>query len=220
VANLTLDQQGSASGTIDLTFNGAAALYWRQRSLTGDQQSLEHELTRDLERMLPGGMEVKVSSIDKLTDYEEPLQVSYAVKGAIGSSAGKRLLIPGDLFETNTRPMFVHEKRDNVVAFHYASTTRDAIRIKLPPSLAIESAPATKQIPFTSTAAQAPLLGVYNLKTETGPAAITVRRDLLLGEIFYLQKEYPDLRSFYGKFETADQEPIVLKQAATASTGD
>ena len=202
-ANLNLDEHGTATGTIRLIFKGAAALAWRQRSLTGDEESLQHELTHELERMLPGSMEVKVSSIDKLTDYEQPLAVTYAVKGAIGSSTGKRLLIP-ELFEANTKPAFVHEKREVAVAFHYASSTRDAIRINLPPGFQIESAPTSNQIPFGK-------FGLYSLKTERSPTSITLRRDLLLGEIIFLPKEYSDLRGFYSKFETQDQEPVVLK---------
>jgi Domain of Unknown Function with PDB structure (DUF3857)/Transglutaminase-like superfamily len=204
VANLTLDQHGTAAGTIKLTFHGESALAWRQRSLTGDPESLEHELTEDLEHMLPGGMDVKISTIDKLADYEAPLVVSYSVKGAIGSPAGKRLLITGDLFETNTKPAFVHEKRETAIAFHYASSTRDAVRINFPAGFEIESSPASSQIPFQKFA-------VYSLKTEPAPTSITIRRNLLVSEILYMQKEYPDLRTFYSKFETADQEPIVLK---------
>jgi hypothetical protein len=210
VANLNLDEHGVATGTIKLTFHGESGLAWRQRSLTGDQESLERELTENLEHMLPGGMDVKLSSIGKSTDYEEPLVVSYNVKGAIGSPAGKRLLITGDLFETNTKPAFVHEKRETAIAFHYPSTMRDAIRISFPAGFQIESAPATNQIPFQKFA-------VYDLKTETTPTSITIRRNLLVSEILYRQKEYPDLRTFYSKFETADQEPVVLKATPTGA---
>jgi hypothetical protein len=210
VANLNLDEHGIATGTIKLTFHGASALSWRQRSLTGDQESLERDLTDDLEHMLPGSVEVKVASIGKLSDYEAPLVVSYTVNGAIGSAAGKRLLIPSDLFETNAKPMFVHEKRETTVAFDYASTDRDAIRINFPSSFTVESAPARSEIVLEKR-------GVYVRTAESSPTGVTVRRNLLLGEIIFPQKEYPDLRGFYSKFETADQEPVVLKLTAPAA---
>jgi hypothetical protein len=210
VANLNMDEHGIATGTIKLTFHGASALNWRERSLTGDQESLEHDLTEHLEQMLPGSMEVKVASIAKLSDYEEPLVVSYSVNGPIGSSTGKRLLIPSDLFETNTKPIFVHEKRETTVAFDYASTARDAIRINFPPSFTIESLPGSNEIPFEKR-------GVSTRTAEASPTSVNVRRNLLLGEIFFQPKEYPDLRSFYTKFETSDQEPVVLKLTAPAA---
>jgi len=210
VANLSLDEHGVATGTIKLTFHGDSALRWRQRALSGDQESLEQELTKHLQQMLPGGMEVKLASVAKQSDYEEPLVVSYNVSGPIGSSTGKRLLIPGDLFETNAKPVFVHEKRETTVAFHYPSSARDAIHISFPPSFTIESAPGSNEIPFEKR-------GVYKRMAETSPTSVTVRRNLFLAEVFFQPKEYADLRSFYTKFESADQEPVVLKLTAPAA---
>jgi hypothetical protein len=40
-----------------------------------------------------------------------------------------------------------------------------------------------------------------------------------LGQI-YPVAEYPDLRAFYGKLENKDQEPVVLKAAASAPAGN
>ena len=57
---------------------------------------------------MPGGMEVKVASIEKLEDYEQPLAVNFTVKGGIGSSTGKRILLPADIFEVNSKPSFPH----------------------------------------------------------------------------------------------------------------
>jgi hypothetical protein len=50
---------------------------------------------------------------------------------------------------------------------------------------------------------------------------VTVFRNLLRGQIVYLPKEYPDLRGFYNKLETADQQPLILRLAAatTAQAG-
>jgi hypothetical protein len=52
VANLTIDETGAMSGTIDMTFAGAAALSWRQTALRGDAESLNHALQESLEAML------------------------------------------------------------------------------------------------------------------------------------------------------------------------
>jgi hypothetical protein len=212
VANLTLDGQGVATGKVVMTYAGLNALYWRQRSLEGDQESLEHELKTHLEDMLPGGVEVKFGSIDKLKEYEEPLVVTYEIKGGIGSSTGKRLLIAGDLFEGNEKSPFVHEKRETPVVFHFPSTTRDVVRVTFPKNFEAESVPEGDTITFEKHA-------VYALKSEKTATSVTIRRDLFMGEIFYLVPEYQDLRGFYTKFETKDQEPVVLKVAAPVSGG-
>ncbi len=49
--------------------------------------------------------------------------------------------------------------------------------------------------------------------------SITARRNFELGSIYYTPDEYPQLRDFYNKFETKDQEPAVLKAAAPAASG-
>ena len=145
VANLTLNEQGVATGTVKMTYIGAPALQWRQTSLQGDEESLKRDLRTSVENLLPRGLEIKVASIDKLTDYEEPLTVVYDVKGELGSATGKRLLLPGDVFEANSKATFPHEKRDVAVYFHYGHMVQDAVRINFPKNLAVESVPVQQQ---------------------------------------------------------------------------
>ncbi len=213
IADLKIDDHGEATGTIKLTWTGAPALAWRQTSLRGDDTSLRREIRVSVERMMPKDMDVKVVSIEHLNDYEQPLGVNLEIKGQIASSTGKRLIIPADLFEFNETPAFPHEKRDVAVYFEYASTVQDAVRITFPPELAIESQPANDNIPFGKTA-------VYSMYSKPAPNSLTVFRNLLRGEIIYTTTEYPDLRTFYNKLDTKDQEPIVLKVATPASAGN
>jgi hypothetical protein len=207
VANLDLDEQGVATGTVVVRFAGDPALKWRQAYLTGDREGLERDLKESLVAMLPGGMEVKVSKIDKLMEYEGPLDVSFTVHGPIGSGTGKRLLVQGDLFTTNDKARFTLDKRQYPVAFEYAYNARDVVRITFPSSFSIESMPATASQTFRKYA-------LYGMKSESGTNSVTVRRDLVVAEIFFDQKDYPELRSFYTQFESKDQEPVVLKLAA------
>lgn len=203
VANLTMDQQGIVTGTVTMTYMGSPALQWRHRSLAGDSTSLERELKTSMEQLLPQGMDVKVSSIQKLTDYEQPLAVNFDVKGLIASSTGKRIILPGDIFETNSKTTFPQEKRSIGVYFEYAHTTQDAVRVKFPTSLAVESLPAAAVYRFLKFA-------VYNLKTESTPTSVTFRREFALGDVIFTPEDYPALRTFYGQFENKDQESVVL----------
>ncbi len=213
IADLTMDEHGEMTGTVKMTWTGAPALSWRQSYLRGDSTSLNRDLRVALERLLPNGMEIKVVGYQNADEYEQPLIVSYEVKGHMGSSTGKRLLVPSDLFEANSKPTFAHEKRESLVAFEYASTVQDAVRVTYPRSLGVESVPANQQLPLKKFA-------VYGLKTEATPTSFTVHRDFFLGTILYKVDEYPDLRGFYNKFETKDQEPVVLKVLATSAAGD
>jgi hypothetical protein len=211
IADLVIDEHGMVTGTVKLTYTGNPALHWRQQSLTGDATSLERELRLSLEQILPQGMEVKVTSIEKLEDYEQPLIVSLAAKGTLGSFTGKRIFLPGDVFESSTKASFPQEKRDIPVYFTYPYMMQDAVRVKFPAGLNVESLPATEKIPFSSFA-------VYSLSTSSTPSTVTVQRSYSLGETIYLPKEYPELRSFYSKMETKDQESVVLTTAPVTAS--
>ncbi|MDP9038984.1 MAG: DUF3857 and transglutaminase domain-containing protein [Acidobacteriota bacterium] len=209
-ANLTLNDHGEATGTVKLTYTGAPAVEWRQKSLRGDDTSLRRELRTTAEELLPHGMDVQVGAISNLTEYENPLVVAFEVKGAIGSGTGKRLLLPADIFESNARITFPHEKRELAVYFPYPYILQDASRITFPAAFAMESVPAAESVPFQKFAA-------YQFRTESTPTSITVRRDFELGNVLFTSAEYPALRAFYTRMETKNQEPFVLKVAAPAA---
>jgi len=210
VADLSIDQQGDVTGIISMTYMGSPALRWRQRSLTGDATSLEREIRTSVERLMPQGIEVKVASIDQLENYEKPLVARLEVKGTLGSSTGKRLLIPSDIFEANSKPTFPQEKREVPITFQYAHMNQDAVRIKFPATLAVESLPTNEKTAFEKFA-------LYNMTAESTPTSFTVRRNYSLGEIFFKTEEYPQLRSFYSKFENKDQDTVVLTSAPVAA---
>lgn len=212
VADLTLDPQGTATGTVKITWTGAPALRWRQASLRGDATSLSHDLQVAVEHLMPTGTEVHVGAIEHLTDYEQPLTVNFAIKGQIASATGKRLILPADIFEVNATPSFPHEKRDVAVYFEYATLLQDAVRITFPTGYALESQPADEKLPFGQLAA-------YTMDSKVTPNTITVFRNFSRAIIISPVSEYPSLRAFYTKLETKDQESIVLKAAATSAPG-
>ena len=90
---------------------------------------------------------------------------------------------------------------------------QDAVRSKLPKALTIESAPSAAKAGFAQFAG-------FSMTSETAPDSITLRRDYALGEFFYKQEEYGDLRKFFQTMEAADQQTLVLKQVTEAKGGE
>jgi hypothetical protein len=209
IGDLAMDEHGVVTGALKMTYTGESALNWRHQALSGDDASLNRELRTSVEHMLPASMNVEVASIEKLQDYEQPLVVKFNVKGPIGSPTGKRLLVPNDIFTSNSKPLFPHEKREVAVDFRYSYWTQDAVRIVYPATFKVESSPSPDKFQFQNFAA-------YSLSSTANTNSITMRRDFVLGEVIYFEKEYPDLRAFYNKFGTKDQENIVLTVTAPA----
>ena len=212
IADFTMDDAGKVSGTVILSYTGDPALSWRHEALQGDEASLKKQLREEVEGMLPGGMDVKVTEIRHLTDYELPLNVTCEVKGGVGAPTGKRLLIPAALFEVNQKPLFHEEKRELSVDMHYGSFSQDAVHIKLPATFGIESIPETGDVKFPNNAA-------YKLTTTKNTDGYLIQRDIVVGRPIFGPESYPDLRGFYSKVQTKDQESVVLIRTAGASTG-
>ena len=213
LADLTLGKDGDATGTIRYNFTGNYALRWRHAYLRGDQTSLEHDLTASVQNLLGKSTDVKISSVQNLTDYEKPLSVLFDIKGPIASSAGRRTLIASDLFEEQSHPTFPSKERKDGVFFHYGHMDQDVVRIHYPADYVIESIPKTEDIPFQKYA-------LYRYKVEQTPGYYTIRRDFLIGEIVFKPEEYQALRTFFTNFETKDREPVVLKPATPTQGGN
>lgn len=203
VANLDMDDKGGVKGKIDLSFTGSAALHWRQVALRGDEQSLHHALRTELERMVPKSLDVKVTEVKNLTDYDQPLMVSYSVKGELGTSTGKRMVLPSDLFTANESATFPHEKREVAVYFHYPQVIQDAVRVNFPTTLMVEAAPPAGKLNMEKT-------GLYNLTVTPAAGNFVTRRAFLFGDVVVPVAQYSSLRTFYSQFETKDQESVIL----------
>jgi hypothetical protein len=215
VANLKMNDAGEITGTIKLTFVGSPAIRWRHAALRGDDESLRHQLREHLEAMVPKTLEIKVDKIDGIEEYEKPLVVSYQVTGRLGTSTGKRLVMPVDVFEAEATASFPHEKREQAVYFSYPNMTKDAQRIIVPAGFSVEAVPEKAQ--FTLPGQEA-----YALTVTSDASGFTSRRDRIQGEIIVLLKDYGALRNYYVQFESKDQESVVVKTAGagTASGGE
>jgi hypothetical protein len=211
IGDLKLDEHGRAEGTVTLTFTGDPALNWRHKALEGDETSLKTDLHDELTRMLPGGMEVTVDKIENLQEFEQPLKITFKAEGPVGSPTGKRLLVPANLFEANSKPIFTEPKRDIAVDMHYASDIRDAVRFTFPPTVSIESAPEPAKAMMDKSA-------LFTTNVKQTPTSITTFRNLTLGHALFAAGEYPDLHDFYTKVASKDQETLILTHAPTTTT--
>jgi len=213
VANLKMDDAGQITGTIDLGFSGADAVEWRHRALSGDEESLNHALRTHVEEMVPRSLQVKVNKIENVTEYEQPLKVSYDVTGTLGTHTGKRVLLPSDIFLSGESAPFADVKRQEAVYFHYPRYVQDAQRINLPVTVSVEALPDTVRFDL-------PKQEAYTLSIVGDAKGFTTRRNYIQGELLVLPKDYDSLRKFYAQFESKDQESVVLKAApAVAASG-
>ena len=168
-AELTLDAQGSMTGTVKILMNGPEALRWRQLNLTTDSAEVLRQLNESMRRLLPQGITGEVTAVQGLTTSAGYVSVVVKVAGQLGNPTGKRLLLPGFFFSTDDRTQFVsEERRDAPVDLQYADQVIDDVVYHLPAGYTVESAPQPAQLPWPDHAALV-------IKTQTGPGTIDIK---------------------------------------------
>jgi hypothetical protein len=210
-ADLTVDAQGGITGTVKILMNGPAALHWRQLNLTSDPEEVRKQLNESLRYLLPQGMTGDVDKIQGLETAEGFVSVSAKVSGQMGSSTGKRLLLPGFFFSTGAHPQFVaEEKREAAVDLHHADQVIDDAVYHLPAGFTVESAPQPAQLPWEGHA-------TLVVKTAPGAGTIEIKHIFARGFVLLKAREYPALRDYYQKIAANDQQQLVLVKAPGAA---
>jgi transglutaminase-like putative cysteine protease len=210
IGDLLLATDGTVTGTLKVTWLGSPALHWRQESLLRDEKAMRNSMKERLQEMLPAGLELAVTDVLNVTDYEKPLVANFSVHGPLATVTAKRLILPGQLFEVNSKPLFPHPTRTIPIYFNYGERTIDAVRIKFPSDLKIESVP--KEDSFSIKAGAA-----YHDKPDAQATYLLIRRTYDLGAPYFLPAEYGEVRDFYNKISVDDQQPIVFTNAAVST---
>jgi hypothetical protein len=207
-ADITLDGQGGVQGALRLTMVGQQALHWRQIALRNDEDEVKKQFDRWLETIVPEGVEAHIDHFAGLDNPDVNLAAFVNVKGTLGTATGKRLLLPGFFFETRSRHPFVGvENRQEPVDMHYSEVMNDEVVYRFPAGMAVEGAPQDARISWPSKAI---------LSTSSMPVhgQVTITRSLARAFTFVMKDQYQDLRDFYQKVASSDQQQVVLTASA------
>ncbi len=214
VADLTLDPAGNVSGKITITFKGIAGLPLRLAAILEDEQFVRTEIEKDMQEIVPAGVEVKINSLSALSDPEAPLVATLTVTGKFGVATSRRLLIPAQFFSSTSKRLFVTEGRTTPIAFPDRYATGDQMNLTLLAGLVPETLPTSKSIsiPLASnflSRIQAPLDKRNTLITQ---------RNFSLDRLDYTVEEYTALHNYFSQIAGIDQEQISLLTAAAHVT--
>lgn len=208
-ADLTLGPDGKLQGQIRLVMNGVAALRWRQRALSADEDTAKKDLEKEVQNEVPAGVQVKMSHFLGLTDSTTNLMAVLDVSGGMGTVTGKRLFMPASFFEAGEKPLFAPEKRENPIDLRYPYIVHDVVTLNLSPGLSIESAPQAANIPY-------PHMADFVAKYSAKPGSYQQERLIAVANTFYHTTEYPQLRTFFQSVSSQDQQQLVLRREPVA----
>ena len=209
-ADLTVDTDGTVTGTARIVLSGAEAIYWRHQALENDQDTLKKDFEDALNGDLPEGVTATFDHFVSLDDYESKLMAVVKISGSLGNPAGKRLLLPGLFFETRAKHPFVSEDMRTIpIDVHYPQMETDDVTFHLPSGYTVESAPKTANLNWTDNA-------VLRIDSGAKEQTLEVTRVFTREFTVLIPSDYDDLHNFYLKLAAADQQQIVLARSAAA----
>ena len=203
-AELTLDEQGAVTGTVTMRFADNATIPFRRQLLREDQQAVEAALEKDLQEEMPIGVQTKLLSLNIPADYSSVIVARFSVTGTLGTTVGKRLMLPAHLFAFTSKPLLTPVSRTLPVSFAEEYALKDVVRIQLPASLAVESLPQSRALKLARDVD-------FAISASKTDHTIRIERFYVLYRLNYPVNEYPALHNYFAQVADANQEQLVLQ---------
>ncbi len=206
-AELTVDASAAVTGSARMTMTGPEALNWRQLALEDDEGELKKLLNDEMKDLLPEGVSAECDRILGLGEYESDLVATFKIAGSAGSALGKRIILPGLVFESRAKHPFVSSgKRETSVDVHYPGEVEDEVTYHLPPGYSMEGNGPSSNEPWPGNA-------TLRIQTQADSGSVTVTRKLACNFTLVTPRFYPALQYFYQRVAREDQQQIVLTRA-------
>ena len=203
-ADLQIDDQGNASGTVSVDWSGYRAIDYRILYRKDDDAGRKKELQDLLQNQLAGGANITITKIDDWGDITKPIHVEATVKASgFATTMGHRLLVPSLLFREMVVKDFEAQKRSNDIYFSYPYEVSDTVTIHAPPGFSVESLPPAK--------AQNPGVITYDFTPVKQGNLVVTKRHLIEAGMLYEEKFYFALRAFFNSVKSNDDSEIVFQ---------
>ena len=205
IAQLTVAEDGSVSGPVRLSFRGARALRARQATITRDGAEQDKYFEDMLREMLPGGLTISLTKTTNLQNTDEPFEVDYVIKGAVGVASSKRLMLPQTIFQSNEKQPFTSAVRTNPIYFDFPYREGDVVQFTLPQDVTVDSLPKGEMVNITG-------FGAYGTQDKFEHNVLTLKRDMVVGETYEPVDQYQKVKNFFGTVRSRDEDQALLSR--------
>lgn len=208
-AHVQLTDDGKVEGTVKVGYYGLEAMDRRQKANATDAEGRKKMLEDEMRSWLPGNSDVELVGTPNWDETEPHLAAEFKISSPLAIGAGKRWLVPVHIFQVNEKPVFSTSNRVNPIYFWNPTRQVDEVHIALPASVEIENLPANDDVKLE--------YALYStIQKQEAPSSIMVRRDLIMGGLAFPTAMYKDLKNFYDKVKTGDEQQMILKGAVHA----
>lgn len=212
VARFKINPDYTVAGPMRVTYHGFFAITKRQTGGRTDDEGRKKQLEDDVKSWLPTDAEVKLTSQPNWSDVEKPLVADFSVSTAIASNAGKRVLFPAHAFQYGKPAMFPHAERVNGVYLYFPSREVDEVSLTLPPGMAIESLPKEETFKLD--------YAMYTASYKGEGQTVTSFRDVAMNAYAFPKERYSEVKGFYDKVKTNDEQQVILRGVSNAVAGN
>jgi Domain of Unknown Function with PDB structure (DUF3857)/Transglutaminase-like superfamily len=204
-ADLAIDDDGKVTGTFRATFIGDRALGWRQDARNKDDAARKKMMLDELKQWFPVDTKIEITAINNWDKGDQPLEVVSTIETTgLLQSAGRRVLLPVDIYTSGRPQIFEHENRKQSVYFAYPYEETDEIRMRLPLTWKIESLPKPQTVDPGGKIH-------YELAATQDGGYMNIKRTISVGGIIYPVNQYSALRHFFGTVKANDEQQAIFQ---------
>lgn len=209
-ADIAMDDEGSVTGKLLVDFTGLAGAARRLDERDEDEAGRKKALHDEIKGWLPGDSTFEVTTVANWDNIDEPLHVEGTVKvSGVGTSAGRRMLVPAELFQASQAKAFQSQKRVNPIYFNHPFEETDDIKLSLPSGFKPDALPPAAAVKPGPTI-------FCEIAVESKGDQVEVKRHLVINAISFAATSYPAFRNFFNSVKTNDDAQIVLQNAQSA----
>jgi hypothetical protein len=202
-AELQLDDSGTLEGKVTVTYKGLSALGRRIDENEEDAAERKKFLEDELKEFVPVPIEAELTNQPDWNSSSNTLAAEFHVKVPNwASAAGRRTLLPAELFGAGEKHVFDSANRVHPIYAHYAYTDADNVIITPPSGWQASNLPQPQHADVKACA--------YDLTAENKNGTIRISRRLMVNLGLVGTKYYAVLRNFYQTVRTGDEQQIVL----------
>ncbi|MEM6783899.1 MAG: DUF3857 domain-containing protein [Bacteroidota bacterium] len=201
-----LDESGTLTAALRLRAEGYDAIWMRH----GVDEASAEAFMRDYLSDMPGVV-LDSARVEGLADLNTPLDLYAYVRVPDYAQTA------GDLYFFNPIPLdrylenpFTSPERLFPVDFNYPRTHRMTALVRLPAGFEVDEMPSPTRLTFARDA------GTYQCQLGAQGNQLVVRRTVDLRAVSVEPQVYSDLRAYYDRMVSADDQMVVLKRSAPA----
>jgi hypothetical protein len=207
-ADLSVDEDGAVSGTLELDFAGQSGALRREEGRVEDEAGRKKSLEDEIKAWLPPGSTFELTKMDNWDNIQVPLHVEGTAKSpGYATAAGRRMLLPQEFFQATQTKAFQSEHRTNDLYFHFPYEEQDDVIVHLPANYKVETTPPPQNGDLGAVK--------YQISTESKDGMLEIKRHLVINVFRISASKYPTLRSFFSLVKKNDDADVVLQNAGS-----